>query len=305
MDTKLIEYIIKIADEGSITKAAEKLFITQSALSQQLQKLEKEVGTPLFVRNKAAWAPTPEGQVYLDNAREMLRIKQKTYTIIADMVNKHNGYLSVGMTPGRGYDMFSYVYPIFHNMYPEFTVEPRELSVKQQQEAVHKGELDIGFVTLTDSQKINDEYIDLYKEEIYIAIPEGYPVSQEYLKTSDKYPTLPLSALQYEPFVMMYKESTIRKTVDQIFRDAGFTPTVLFETSSNITILSMIRAKLACGLLPYHYVKQKPEGIKFFRLPFRPSWKVCVTYPKNAYLSKAAKDFIKLANSYWQYDETE
>ncbi|MGO4996776.1 LysR family transcriptional regulator [Oribacterium sp. Sow4_G1_1] len=53
MDTKQIEYIIKIADEGSITRAAEKLFITQSALSQQLQKLEKELGAPLFVRNKS------------------------------------------------------------------------------------------------------------------------------------------------------------------------------------------------------------------------------------------------------------
>ncbi|MBO6310318.1 MAG: LysR family transcriptional regulator [Oribacterium sp.] len=299
MDTKLIEYMIKIADEGSITKAAEKLFITQSALSQQLQKLEKEVGTPLFIRNKAAWAPTPEGQIYLENAREMLRIKQKTYTIIADMVNKHNGYLSVGMTPGRGFDMFSYVYPIFHDMYPEYTVEPRELSVKQQQEAVHKGELDIGFVTLTDAQKTGDEYIDLYKEEIYLGLPADYPLSKEYLHSDDKYPTVPLTAFQYEPFVMMYKESTIRKMVDQIFRDAGFTPTVLFETSSNMTILSMIKAHLACGLLPYHYVKQEPEGVRFFRLPFRPTWKVCVTYPKNAYLSKAAKDFIDLVTEYW------
>ena len=299
MDTKLIEYIIKIADEGSITKAAEKLFVTQSALSQQLQKLEKEVGTPLFIRNKAAWAPTPEGQIYLENAREMLRIKQKTYTIIADMANKHNGYLSVGMTPGRGFDMFSYVYPIFHDMYPEFTVEPRELSVKQQQDAVHKGELDIGFVTLTDGQKTGDEYIDLFKEEIYLALPVDYPLSKEYLQSEDKYPTVPLTALQYEPFVMMYKESTIRKMVDQIFRDAGFTPTVLFETSSNMTILSMIKAHLACGLLPYHYVKQEPEGVRFFRLPFRPTWKVCVTYPKNAYLSKAAKDFIDLVTEYW------
>ncbi|SDZ80627.1 DNA-binding transcriptional regulator, LysR family [Oribacterium sp. KHPX15] len=299
MDTKLIEYIIKIADEGSITKAAEKLFITQSALSQQLQKLEKEVGTPLFVRSKAAWAPTPEGQIYLDNAREMLRIKQKTYTIIADMVNKHNGYLSVGMTPGRGFDMFSYVYPIFHDKYPEFTVEPRELSVKQQQDAVHKGELDIGFVTLTDAQKTADEYIDLFKEEIYLALPADYPLSKEYLQSDDKYPTVPLTALQYEPFVMMYKESTIRKMVDQIFRDAGFAPTVLFETSSNMTILSMIKARLACGLLPYHYVKQKPDGIMFFRLPFRPTWKVCVTYQKNAYLSKAAKDFIDLVTEFW------
>ena len=258
MDTKLIEYMIKIADEGSITKAAEKLFITQSALSQQLQKLEKEVGTPLFIRNKAAWAPTPEGQIYLENAREMLRIKQKTYT-----------------------------------------VEPRERSVKQQQEAIHKGELDIGFVTLTDAQKTGDEYIDLYKEEIYLALPADYPLSKEYLHSDDKYPTVPLTAFQYEPFVMMYKESTIRKMVDQIFRDAGFTPTVLFETSSNMTILSMIKAHLACGLLPYHYVKQEPEGVRFFRFPFRPTWKVCVTYPKNAYLSKAAKDFIELVTEYW------
>ena len=59
MDTKQIEYIIKIADEGSITRAAEKLFITQSALSQQLQKLEKELGAPLFVRNKSDWTLTP------------------------------------------------------------------------------------------------------------------------------------------------------------------------------------------------------------------------------------------------------
>ena len=74
MDTKQIEYIIKIADEGSITRAAEKLFITQSALSQQLQKLEKELGAPLFVRNKSDWTLTPEGKVYVENAREMLRI---------------------------------------------------------------------------------------------------------------------------------------------------------------------------------------------------------------------------------------
>ena len=138
MDTKQIEYIIKIADEGSVTKAAEKLFITQSALSQQLQKLEKELGAPLFVRSKSDWTLTPEGKVYVENAREMLRIKQKTYTMIADMVNTHKGYLSVGMTPGRGSDMFAYVYPRFHDIYPEFTIEPRELSVRQQQDEIRR-----------------------------------------------------------------------------------------------------------------------------------------------------------------------
>ncbi|MDY6305475.1 MAG: LysR family transcriptional regulator [Oribacterium sp.] len=300
MDTRQIEYILKIADEQSITKAAEKLFITQSALSQQLQKLEKELGTPLFIRNKSDWKPTPEGEIYIKNAREILHIKQQTYNIISDMVNSHKGYLSVGMTPGRGSDMFATVYPVFHNMYPEYTVEPRELSVSHQLDEIRKENLDIGFVTLTDAQKSIDEFIDLYEEEIYIALPEKYPVDEKYLKSGEEYPLMPLSYLQYEPFVLMYKESTIRALVDRIFKDAGFSPYVLFETSNNTTIMSMIRANLACGLLPYHYVKKHPEGIRFFRLPFRPKWKTSVCYNKNYYLTKAAKDFIHLANAYWQ-----
>lgn len=301
MDTKQIEYIIKIADESSITRAAEKLFITQSALSQQLQKLEKELGATLFVRNKSDWILTPEGKVYVDNAREMLRIKQRTYTMIADMANTHRGYLSVGMTPGRGSDMFTYVYPKFHDLYPEFTVEPRELSVRNQQEAIRKGELDIGFVTITEQQKTGDEYLDLFDEEIFLALPEGYPVPEQYLTSGALYPELPLSMFRYEPFVMMYKESTIRKTVDQIFHDAGYSPTVLFETSNNTTILSMVSAKLACALVPYHYVKKHPAGIKFFSLTTHPSWKVCVCYQKGSYLSKAAKDFIRLVDQYWEH----
>ena len=64
MDTKQIEYILKIAEENNITKAAEKLFITQSALNQQLLKLEKELGTPLFHRSRTNWRLTEAGEIY-------------------------------------------------------------------------------------------------------------------------------------------------------------------------------------------------------------------------------------------------
>ena len=87
MDLKQIEYIVKIDDEHSITRAAEKLFVTQSALNQQLLRLEKELGAPLFHRSKVDMRPTEIGQVYLDNAREILRIKQRTYNLINDMTD--------------------------------------------------------------------------------------------------------------------------------------------------------------------------------------------------------------------------
>ncbi len=78
MDTKQIEYILKIAEENNITKAADKLYITQSALNQQLLKLEKELGTPLFHRSRVNWRPTEAGEVYLRNARQILRLKKDT-----------------------------------------------------------------------------------------------------------------------------------------------------------------------------------------------------------------------------------
>lgn len=315
MDTRQIEYIIKIADEKSITRAAEQLFITQSALSQQLQKLERELDTRLFMRVKSDWTPTPEGEIYLENAREMLRIKQRTYGAIADMVNTRKSFLSIGMTPGRGPDMFTHIYPIFHQKFPDVTVEPRELSVKRQQEEIRKGALDLGFMTLSDSQRSIDSYIDLFEEELYLAVPEDMELPEDLLLSTlesdsakntntsaaaSSYPIVRLSAFQDKPFVLTYKESTVRLLTDQIFQIAGFKPRLLFETSSNHTILSMIQAHLCIGIVPYYYIRQNPKGVRFFALPEHPTWKICASYRKDAYLSNAAKEFITLVKAYWE-----
>lgn len=304
MDIRQIEYIVAIADEKGITRAADKLFITQSALSQQLQKLEKELDAKLFFRNKNEWIPTPVGNVYLKNAREILRIKQRTYAEIADLVESSHGYLSIGMTPGRGPDMFSQVYPRFHDLFPEITVEPRELSVKRQQEEIRKGTLDLGFMTLTDSQKNSDTYLDLFQEELFLGIPEDYPLS--FVPASShtepgSVPEVSLKAFQYEPFVLMYKESTVRILTDQLFSNNGFSPKVLFETASNQTVLSMIRAHLCLGIIPEHYVRQNPPGVRFLQLPDHPTWTVSACYRKDAYLTNAARVFIQLVKEYWAY----
>ena len=75
MDVKQMTYILTIAQEGGISKAAAKLFITQSALDQQLLKLEHELGTRLFFRSRSSFALTEAGRVYVDYARRMLELK--------------------------------------------------------------------------------------------------------------------------------------------------------------------------------------------------------------------------------------
>lgn len=300
MDTKQIEYILKIAEENNITRAAEKLFITQPALNQQLLRLEKELGTQLFHRSRTDWRPTEAGKVYLENARKMLQTKQETYRIINDMVSDKKGRLSVGFTTGRGIAMFSAVYPEFHREFPEIIVTPNELSVKKQQAMIARGDLDIGFLTLCDNQRTSDEYIPIVTEEIYLAVPKKHPLSE--LSTAAEYgpfPVLDIASFAYEPFVLMYKESTVRKLVDGIFEKAGFEPNVLFETASTSTILTMIQANLCCGLIPYYYLRKGHEGIACFSIPSHPVWDVVATYRKGSYLTHAAQYFIELARKYW------
>ena len=302
MDLKQIEYIVKIDDEHSITRAAEKLFVTQSALNQQLLRLEKELGAPLFHRSKVDMRPTEIGQVYLDNAREILRIKQRTYNLINDMTDAKKGRLSIGFTPGRGSEMFTHVYPSFHQAYPNVIVEPHELSVHRQQQMISQGNLDIGFQTLSERQRTDSEYIKLGEEEIFLLVPSIHPAAEQLAATqtaSAPFPIANLALFRYEPFVLMYKESTIRAITDEIFRKSGFTPNVLFETASNNTVLSMIEANLCCGVVPEYYVRRLPKGISCFAFPTHPSWDIAANYRKNGYLSEAAKYFIELVRNFW------
>ena len=299
MDTKQIEYIIKIAEENNITRAANKLFITQSALNQQLIKLEKELGTPLFHRSRTNWHLTEAGEIYVKNAKEMLRIKRDTYQMINDLTLGRCGHLSVGFTAGRGITMFTSAYSIFHQLYPNIIIEPKEGIVRRLQKLISDGDLDIGFLTLTDADRTDDVYETIYTEELFLAVPSGHPVAKLIPTQEDSYATLDIRTLQYEPFVLMDKYSTMRTLINQIFTEAGFEPQILFETGNNHTIISMIQTKMCCGILTYYYVKEKPEGITCFRLPSRPTWEFTASYKKGRYLSDAARYFIDLMKSQW------
>lgn len=98
----------------------------------------------------------------------------------------------------------------------------------------------------------------------------------------------------------MYKVSTMRQVAESIFRQAGFTPTVLFETARTQTILDMVESNLCCGLVSANYITPNYRNIAFFCLPDHPAWNIMASYKKGSYLSKPARFFIDLAADYWK-----
>ena len=300
MDTKQIEYILKIAEENNITKAAEKLFITQSALNQQLLKLEKELGTPLFHRSRANWRLTEAGEIYIEGAKTALQIKNTTYNKIYDVVSARKGHLTIGLTPGRGLRMFTAIYPELHRNYPNLDVRPIEMRVRAQQEAIAKGEVDVGLMTLRSIDRTIDTYYPLKKEELVLMIPAAHPLAEKAAAPGEPLATMDLTALRYEPFVLMDKASTLRSACDTLFEKAGFVPNILFETNNTGGIAAMVQSTLCCGIIPRYYTLGLGDGVACFSLPERPAWEIAICCQKHGYLNSGAREFIRLAREYWE-----
>lgn len=293
-----MEYIVKIAEESSITRAAEKLYITQSALDQQLLKLEKELGLQLFHRAKNSLKLTAAGEVYVAYAKKIINLKKEAYLILGDMAEKQAGTLTIGLTPERGIEMFMAVYPEFYQSYPDMTVIPREINVKRQLEMLRNDTLDIGFVTLSSLPKGNLEFKPITQDNMVLAIPASHPYAKYANPPGKPLAVADLSLFKDDTFVFMFKESTQRSIIDALFEKTGYKPKLILETSSNQTSYSMVKNGLSCSILPDYYA-HPDDNVVCFRLPDTPPWQLSVAYKKGRYIGKAANYFIKLATKYW------
>ena len=299
MDLHLIENIVAIADEKSITKAAEKRFVTQSALNQQLQKLETELGTPLFRRARGNWQPTQAGEAYLQAARSMLLMKKDAYARIAEAAAENRRRLSVGLIPERGVDMFTAVYPAFHRAFPEVRLEPVECPVRRMQKLISLGEIDLGLATLTEGQMDENIYHPMAREEILLAVTRENPLSEGGAVFWRDAPETDLLRFAAQPFIRIYQTSTMSELTDSLFAQASFSPKVLFSTSSNVSKYRIVEAGLGCALLPACYAGTGGKVV-YFRLPQRPSWQITLCSRKDGFLGKTEKRYIELCKDYWR-----
>ncbi|MDP4095861.1 LysR family transcriptional regulator [Paenibacillus sp. P96] len=298
MDLKQLEYMIKIAEENNITKASEKLFITQSALNQQLLKLEKELGTQLFVRSRNNWHLTQAGKIYVESAKNMLRIKKDTYNQIHDIIEIKEGHLVIGLTPERGIEMFAAIYPIFYKKYPKVKIDLVELPVKKQQVEILQGNIDIGFLTLQEFQKTNDKYIHLCNENIILGVPYTHPLAHLGGRFGDPLPEISLKLLENDSFAVMQKGSTLRDIFNHLIIEENVSPHILLETRSCHTLFEMVAQGICCAVFPITYAKPD-SAVSYFSINQHPVWEVAASYKKDSYLSHAAKYLISVATDYW------
>lgn len=300
MDLRVVNNIVTIAQESNISAAARKLNITQSALNQQLLKMEDELGTQLFERRSRTLVATYAGTLFLSNAKKMLELEKETYHVIGDIAENTRGEISIAFTPERGGEHFAACYPTFHSMYPGITFKIKEERVKNMAEHLADGTVDLAHLAIRRPNPAFDyDWID--SEKVVLAVPRSNPMLDQIssLKTG-RFRLMDPKLLADQPIILSSRETLIRDIVDEIYEKAGLVPRTLFETSSSRTILAMVQSGLAIGFLPQSYAHES-DTVEFLDAGAEYEWMLTVAHRHGYFLSQAERDFIRIYKNV--YDE--
>ena len=294
MNTKGLLYIMTLAREKSISAAGRKLGISQPTLSVYLSRLERSLGTDLFIRDKKWLIPTPAGKIYIETASQILEAKDQTYLAIHALTHELKETIVIGATPLRGAVLVAQIFTQFSKRYPNVKIEIKECYMKDLRNHVIAGDVDFALGSCYDSEEEDVDFIMMYKEEVILSAPSFHKLASLADKNDSKLTSIEIDRLSDSPFVLMCQGTSIRAISDSIFLAAKIKPTVVFETNNNLVLSNMIRQGAGVGLIPRSSMVNSDNKIVYFSLSPRYYLGLGAIIKKGMRLSEAERYFIYL-----------
>lgn len=310
MNQKDLLYIKTIVDEGGITPAAKKLFVSQPSLSQSLKRIEDALGTPLFRRTPRGLVLTDAGTQYYRMTQTVLKVYEGFEEEIQNMEELKSGTVVVGTTPHRGLFLFPEFLAEFYLKYPGIQVKVVEQPVHELEELLLAGKVDFAmFRELPgDSTYLGTfESLGLSKEEFMILLPEGHPAGKYAEYREDlSYPILDPKWLADENFLLPDPDMRLYETILAILRNAGIErPKCSFHSMYLETFVPLTAAGAGVAIVSRRLMQryEGKKGFEQFLLPesYGTFWEVSLVMLKDSYLSKADSKFIEEFKKYIEY----
>lgn len=177
MQLKDFEYLMALAEEKSVSKAAERLYMAQSSLSQFLSQYEADLGIKLFIRTSKGIHLTNNGEIYLERLSKIIADYQRAQNELWDNENMKGGRVSLGISSFRGERMLPKILHRFYDTYPNVKVDVIEENSLALEDYLIEGTLDVGVIVLPATKhKGNVKF--LKKDEVYVIAPKQHPIMQ-------------------------------------------------------------------------------------------------------------------------------
>ena len=282
MDLKPLKFFVTVAEQGSFTRAAEKLRLAQPAISIAIRKLEDEIGLPLFNRKDRAITLTAEGAIFLQHAKTILGQVKAAQRAMDEMKELSRGEVSIGLPTMLGSYYFPQLISEFIRQHPNLNFSVKEHGTRTLQRMIVDGELDLGIV-VTENIPEALEFRPFLQQEMVVCVPPEHPFARRKIVT--------FADFAPEPLVLFKEGYFQREVIARVSRQAGLPPRIIFETNLLPLIKQMVRRGVGITTLLEMVIADDPELVA---VKFEPSirFELGIAWKKNSCLSQANRAFV-------------
>jgi LysR family transcriptional regulator, hydrogen peroxide-inducible genes activator len=286
MEVHQLRYMVAVARSGTFSRAAEQCHVSQPSLSQQIQKLEDELGERLFDRLRRQAKLTAAGEAFLPRAQRVLAELEAAQREAGEHSRLLRGIVTIGVLPTIAPYLLPDVIAVFGQAHPGVEVVMQEDTTAHLLELGGNGELDL----IVASQSIRDERFDkeiLFVEELLLALPANHSLAwQQKIRLAD---------LEHERFILMREGHCLGDQVLNFCHRLDFHPQVSGRSTQIETILALVRTGAGISLVP-KMVPTPPNGsqlvFRSLEKP-RPQRSIVALWPRLHPLSRAASEILK------------
>jgi LysR family transcriptional regulator, hydrogen peroxide-inducible genes activator len=288
MEMHQLRYVVAVARTGNFSRAAEQCHVAQPSLSQQIQKLEDELGERLFDRMKREAKLTSYGEAFLRRAVKILEEVDAAKREATDTKKLLRGTVTVGVLPTIAPYLLPEVIAAFTGRFPGVEIIVQEETTARLLKLLLGYEIDLAIA----SQPIHDERLhvrELFSEELLLTLPPGHPLARKR--------TVKASDLGGERLIVMKEGHCLGDQVLGFCERRDARPQISFRSAQLETIQALVCAGLGLSLIPAMAARVEPEGkrqpeYRSFQSP-RPQRKIVAVWPEQRPLSRAANEFLK------------
>ena len=278
-------YLTEVVKQQNFTKAAEKLYVSQSTLSKSLKALEEELDVEIITRNSKSFALTNEGKEVFAYAERILNFVNSETHDLRQQLHGSAGSLTLGIPPTAGSAYFNSRIYAFHEAYPDVHLRIEETPSNVLIEKMEAGNIDMGIVL---EPFVNSSFIrkPVCRSEIGVCVSKDHPLASR--------GRIALKELSNESFLMMTPDYMFRNIVDEYCRQAGFTPKVIFESSQWDMLYDMAASNFGVVFLPFWLMEKWEKSdvsILHIEQPQMP-WIMSICYQKSRHLTEPMRNFL-------------
>ena len=243
MELRQLRYLVALAEELNFTRAAANEHVAQPALSQQIRRLEDEIGLALVERTTRQVTLTAAGELLVVRARRVLSELESAHTELQGLRGMDVGHVTIGAMHTMGPVDLSLVLAQFSERHPNVELTVREASSEELAEMLRVDEIDLAFLSVTERVEAHGLGLtQLVSEELVVLLPPGHRLAGR--------PQVRMAELAEERFISFREGARLRELQAAAGRQAGFEPRVRLETNESRRVRRLVARGLGVAILP-------------------------------------------------------